>query len=76
MLPDVQVTCIKLELEYIPPLWIMCLESVAHLLVMFNFSSNFLVYCCCSRQFKSALCQVFRKGVNNAASGPENPLER
>ena len=42
---DVQVECIKHVDHYIPPLWIMCLESVAHLLVMLNFSSNFLIYC-------------------------------
>jgi hypothetical protein len=27
-------------------------ESVAHLLVMLNFSSNFLIYCSVSTQFK------------------------
>jgi hypothetical protein len=27
-------------------------ESVAHLLVMLNFSSNFLIYCSVSAQFK------------------------
>ena len=50
--------------QYIPPLWIMCLESVAHLLVMFNFSSNFLIYCSVSNQFKatlSKLCHIFCK---------------
>ena len=38
----------------------MCLESVAHLLVMFNFSTNFLVYCSVSNQFKAALSKVVR----------------
>ena len=33
----------------------MCLESVAHLLVMLNSSSNFLIYCSVSKQFKTAL---------------------
>ena len=57
-LSDVQVECIKRVDHYIPPLWIMCLESVAHLLVMFNFSSNFLIYCSVSNQFKAALSKV------------------
>ena len=44
--------------QYIPPMWIMCLESVAHLLVMINFSTNFLIYCSVSKQFKSVLSNV------------------
>ena len=55
---DVQVECIKHADRYIPPLWIMCLESVAHLLVMLNFSSNFLIYCSVSNQFKMSLSKV------------------
>jgi len=57
-LVDVQVSCIKHVDQYIPPLWVMCLESVAHLLVMLNFSSNFLIYCSVSTQFKAALSKV------------------
>merc|ERR1719219_2580793 len=57
-LVDVQVNCIKEQGHYIPPLWIMCLESVAHLLVIFNFSSNFLIYCSVSTQFKAALSKL------------------
>ena len=60
MVPDVQIRCIKEHLQYIPPLYVMCLESVAHLLVMFNFSTNFLVYCSVSNQFKAALSKVVR----------------
>jgi len=37
----------------------MCLESVAHLLVMLNFSSNFLIYCSVSTQFKAALLKAW-----------------
>ena len=47
--------------QYIPPLWVMCLESVAHLLVMLNFSTNFLIYCSVSAPFKRALPKVIRK---------------
>lgn len=57
-LVEVQVHCIKLTEQYIPPLWVMCLESVAHLLVMFNFSSNFLVYATVSQQFKKTLMKL------------------
>ena len=52
------MSCIKHVDQYIPPLWVMCMESVAHLLVMFNFSSNFLIYCSVSNQFKAALSKV------------------
>ena len=48
----------KLLDQYIPPRWIMCLESVAHLLVMVNFSTNFLIYCSVSKQFKTVLSRV------------------
>ena len=41
----------------------MCLESLAHLLVMVNFSSNFLVYCSTSSPFKIALTRVGRGRV-------------
>ena len=37
----------------------MCLESVAHLLVMINSSSNFLIYCSVSTQFKTALAKHY-----------------
>eukprot|EP00090_Calanus_glacialis_P038798 TRINITY_DN67629_c0_g1_i1.p1 TRINITY_DN67629_c0_g1~~TRINITY_DN67629_c0_g1_i1.p1 ORF type:complete len:261 (-),score=67.39 TRINITY_DN67629_c0_g1_i1:107-889(-) len=57
-LVDIQVSCIKHVDQYIPPLWIMCLESVAHVLVMLNFSSNFLIYCSVSNQFKAALSKL------------------
>ena len=58
VIPDVQVSCIKHVDHYIPPLWVMCMESVAHLLVMLNFSSNFLIYCSVSNQFKKALSKI------------------
>ena len=69
---DIQVSCISKLGEYIPPMWVMCLESVAHLLVMFNFSSNFLVYCSVSHQFKTALskvCQFFCERSSNTERG-------
>ena len=36
----------------------MCMESVAHLMVMLNFSSNFLIYCSVSKQFKLTLSRA------------------
>ena len=59
MLVTVQVSCIREYDQYIPSLWVMCLESVAHLLVMLNVSSNFLIYCSVSSPFKTALTKVF-----------------
>ena len=44
--------------QYIPPLWVMCLESMAHLLVMINFSTNFIIYCSVSGPFKKAFSKV------------------
>ena len=69
---DVQVECIKHVDHYIPPLWIMCLESVAHLLVMLNFSSNFLIYCSVSNQFKLALSKVCGIFCNKRVSSSDN----
>ena len=59
MLIMAQVSCIREYDQYIPSLWVMCLESVAHLLVMLNVSSNFLIYCSVSSPFKTALTKVF-----------------
>ena len=56
--PEEQVRCVEEYDQYIPPLWVMCLESVAHLLVMLNFSTNFLIYCSVSAPFKKALSKV------------------
>ena len=55
---DKHVSCREHNHQYVPPLWIMCLESVAHLLVMLNSSSNFLIYCSVSKQFKTALSRT------------------
>ena len=67
ILTDVQIQCIKEQLQYIPPLYVMCLESVAHLLVMINFAFNFLIYVTVSQEFKSTLykllCCYLRKTV-------------
>ena len=67
-----QYNPLKVKLFYIPPLWIMCLEAVAHLLIIFNVSSNFLIYCSVSNQFKaslSKLCIFFCKRVPEGNEG-------
>jgi hypothetical protein len=45
--------------EWIPPYWILCLESVSHLLTMIAASTNFIVYCTISTKFKIFLQQTF-----------------
>ena len=72
-----QVRCVEEYDQYIPPLWVMCLESVAHLLVMLNFSTNFLIYCSVSAPFKNALSKVkryTRLKVKEVFSGVHGPL--
>ena len=69
--------CVEEYDQYIPPLWVMCLESVAHLLVMLNFSTNFLIYCSVSAPFKKALSKVkryTRLKVKEVCSGVHSPL--
>ena len=56
--PEEQVACMEEFDQYIPPLWVMCLESMAHLLVMINFSTNFIIYCSVSAPFKKAFSKV------------------
>ena len=68
---DVQNRCNQAGVKYVPPLSVMCLESLAYLLVMLNFSSNFLVYCSVSEQFKAALsrvCQYFCGGSSGGSA--------
>ena len=59
--------------HYIPPFWIMCTESVAHLMVMLNFSSNFLIYCSVSKQFKLTLSKA---RCHLCLGSPSPPVER
>lgn len=44
---------------WIPPSWLLCLESVSHLLVMISSSTNFLIYCTISTKFKIFLKRTF-----------------
>lgn len=41
--------------HYVPPLWTMCAECVSSLLIMINFSGNFVIYCSVLRPFKAAI---------------------
>ena len=77
MLITAQVSCIREYDQYIPSLWVMCLESVAHLLVMLNVSSNFLIYCSVSSPFKKALSKAcwlcWKRSPQASSSSP--PLQ-
>ena len=42
---------------FVPPLWAMVAESVSSLLVMINFSGNFLIYCSTLKPFKAYLAR-------------------
>jgi hypothetical protein len=50
--------CMEKEGGFVPPLWTMCAESVSSLLIMINFSGNFLIYCSMLPPFKEALTKV------------------
>ncbi len=50
--------CMEKEGGFVPPLWTMCAESVSSLLIMINFSGNFLIYCSMLAPFKKALSEV------------------
>lgn len=47
------LACMKDEGGYVPPLWTMCAESVSSLLIMINFSGNFLIYCSILKPFRA-----------------------
>ncbi len=47
----------KEKAGFVPPLWAMCAESVSSLLIMINFSGNFLIYCSVLKPFQTALYQ-------------------
>lgn len=50
--------CIRHEGGFAPPLWTMCAESISSLLIMINFSGNFLIYCSMLPPFKEALSKI------------------
>jgi len=64
---------------FVPPLWAMVSESVSSLLVMINFSGNFLIYCSTLKPFRAYLarwCSVCTKaGSRNAARSAGEAVE-
>jgi hypothetical protein len=56
---DRTYVCLMQEDNWIPPSWVLCLESVSHLLVMVSSSSNFIIYCTISTQFKVFIRKKF-----------------
>lgn len=52
------VHCMREEGGYVPPLWTMVAESVSSLMIMINFSGNFLIYCSVLKPFKEALSKL------------------
>jgi hypothetical protein len=44
--------CIADNHTYVPPVELICMESVSHLLILTNSSINFLIYCTLSTHFK------------------------
>eukprot|EP00095_Tigriopus_kingsejongensis_P005362 maker-scaffold34_size539781-snap-gene-3.20 protein:Tk05362 transcript:maker-scaffold34_size539781-snap-gene-3.20-mRNA-1 annotation:"mannan endo- -beta-mannosidase" len=48
----------KEEGGYVPPLWTMVAESVSSLMIMINFSGNFLIYCSVLKPFKQTMSKL------------------
>ena len=46
------IQCVSINKAWIPPGWMLILESVSHLLLLISSSSNFLIYCTISTKFK------------------------
>lgn len=44
--------CIASNKSYIPPIELVCMESISHIMIMINSSCNFIVYCTLSTHFK------------------------
>ena len=61
--------CLERDVAFSPPLWSMCGDCVASLLLMVNFSGNFLIYCSALKSFKAKLKQISRKFTEKGSSG-------
>lgn len=65
------VHCMRKEGGFVPPLWSMCAESVSSLLIMVNFSGNFLIYCSVLKPFKAAVSRLLHRWKKNYPHGIE-----
>ena len=52
--------CLERGVAFSPPLWSMCSDCVASLLLMVNFSGNFLIYCSALKSFRGKLKQIWQ----------------
>lgn len=59
--------------DFRPPVWLMCMSSVNHLLLVLNCIMNFVVYCCFNSGFKKVVCGRF--GCVGSASGSAGALD-
>ena len=49
---NITIQCAAINKAWIPPSWMLIMESISHLLLLFSSSSNFLIYCTISTRFK------------------------
>ncbi len=48
-----------LSLDFMPPVWFLCITSFNHWLLIVNASFNFLIYCSIGTGFKEAIAGVY-----------------
>ena len=56
--------CVAANLTYTPPLELLCMESISHILILFNSSSNFIIYCTLSTHFKVFMKKLLLRRAN------------
>ena len=61
--------CLERGVAFSPPLWSMCGDCVASLLLMVNFSGNFLIYCSALKSFKAKLKQIWQQSSQKGNGG-------
>ena len=49
---NITIQCAAMNKAWIPPNWMLIMESISHLLLLISSSSNFLIYCTISTKFK------------------------
>lgn len=65
--------CIASNKSYIPPIELVCMESISHIMIMINSSCNFIVYCTLSTHFKVFMCKLFYKRARHSITDPNHP---
>lgn len=72
---DDTVYCMQNHNGFVPPLWSMCAESVSSLLIMINFSGNFLIYCSVLKPFKEFFARKCLARAGSSDGGGNNPTQ-